>query len=110
MDSTSTPRYEEAPVREGNEDVAKFKESMEIIVIFSNLQLSLISFFKGDKVGQDYFSSHPNVARAMVLLIQLLFLVGLMGTMLPDRVPGKILGWIILVLGGVSSVLVLNMI
>ncbi|RYQ96921.1 hypothetical protein Ahy_B08g092854 [Arachis hypogaea] len=83
---------------------------MEIIVIFSNLQLSLISFFKGDKVGQDYFSSHPNVARAMVLLIQLLFLVGLMGTMLPDRVPGKILGWIILVLGGVSSVLVLNMI
>ncbi|KAL4293427.1 hypothetical protein HN51_043958 [Arachis hypogaea] len=105
-----TTQRNEAPMREGNEDVAaKFKESSEIIVIYLNLQLSLISFFKDDKAGQDFFATHPNVVMAMVFFIQLLFFVGLLGTMLPGQVSMKILRWIILVLGGVSSVLVQTM-
>ncbi|QHO31605.1 hypothetical protein HN51_019786 [Arachis hypogaea] len=95
-----------APMREENEDVAaKFKESLETIVIYLNLQLSLVSFFK----GQDFFATHPNVGVAMVFFVQLLFFVGLLGTMLGGRVSMKILRWIILVLGGVSSVLVQTM-
>ncbi|MED6168750.1 hypothetical protein PIB30_014438 [Stylosanthes scabra] len=106
----STPRNE-APMRERDEDMAKLKESLEIIGISLQIQFSLISFFKGDKVGEEFLASHPIVVMAMVLLTQLLFFVWLLVTMLCGRVSGKILRWMILVvLGGVSSVLVLPLI
>ena len=92
--------------------MVKFKESQEILDKLFKWLLGVISFFKATDIGEDYFTKHPNVVMSMVLMIELFFLVWLLGTMLRHRVEclQMILVWIILVLGSVASVLVLTII
>ena len=92
--------------------MVKFKESQEILDKLFKWLLGVISFFKATDIGEDFFTEHPNVVMSMVLMIELFFLVWLLGTMLRHRVEclQMILVWIILVLGSVASVLVLTII
>ena len=100
----------EIPMRE--EEVDRFRELPEFLDKFFKFFCLLSLPSRLQLLGKNFPQNTPHVMMVLVFMIMLYFLLWLLGTMLQHRIEWlrKMLFWIMLVTGSVSSVLVLTII
>lgn len=89
-----------------------FRDSQEVIYKFFMCLFAFIAFIKTTPTGEALFVTHPNVMMIMVLMIVLFFLSWISATLLREHswIFSVILVCVILVIGSVSTILVLTII
>ena len=89
----------------------RFRDLAEFLDKFLKFQFVVIAFL-ATATGGEFSTKHPHVMMVLVFMIMLFFLLWLLGIVLQNRIERlrEILFWIMLVIGGVSSVLVFTII
>ena len=89
----------------------RFRDLADFLDKFLKFQFVVIAFL-ATAIGGEFSTKHPHVMMVLVFMIMLFFLLWLLGIVLQNRIERlrEILLWIMLVIGGVSSVLVFTII